>query len=204
MKNIAMKLGLVMMLVAAMGVLTFSGGKASAADNAMNITMHAQNGSGEDGTATITAMGDADVTVVVHLSNNTTVAQPAHIHKGSCANLNPTPLYPLTNVTNGASTTEVMVSMAELEKGGYAINVHKSSTEISTYVSCGDIPAMAMSTSGSSTGGTGSNMTNGSGSMPMPGTGAGDLPVYMGLLAALAVGVAGAGFGLKLFHNVKR
>jgi hypothetical protein len=31
------------------------------------------------------------------------------------------------------------VSVAELKKGHYAINVHKSLTDLKTYVSCGDL-----------------------------------------------------------------
>jgi hypothetical protein len=208
MKNVAMRLGLVMMLVAALGVLAFSGGSASAADNSISVTMHAQNGSGEDGTATITAKGDADVTVVLKLTNGMSVAQPAHIHKGTCANLDPKPLYPLTSATNGASTSEVMVSLAELEKGGYAINVHKSAAEASTYVSCGDISAMMMngSSNAGSTSMSGTTMSGGSMSSmansSMPATGAGDQPLFLALLAMLALGMAGA--GLKLSRSARR
>lgn len=33
------------------------------------------------------------------------------------------------------------MSLADLSKGGLAINVHKSKEDIKTYVSCGDIKA---------------------------------------------------------------
>ncbi len=105
----------------------------------ITIQMKALNGSGEDGTAVITPKGDADVMVVLNLTGAPSDAQPVHIHKGTCDNLDPKPLYPLTNVVNGNSETEVMVPMSELEKGQYAINVHKSAADISTYVSCGNI-----------------------------------------------------------------
>jgi hypothetical protein len=135
------KLGF-LLLLAAWVLAAFPGGAAVAADS-VTVTMNAQNGSGEDGTATITAAGANAVTVVVKLSNGTSVAQPAHIHVGSCANLDPTPKYPLTNVVNGDSTTTVNVALADITTGGFAINVHKSAAEVSTYVSCGDIPVMA-------------------------------------------------------------
>jgi LPXTG-motif cell wall-anchored protein len=175
------KLGFVLLL-AALALLAWPRSAAFAADNTMTVTMHAQNGSGEDGTATITAKGDNDVEVVIKLSNGTSVAQPAHIHKGSCANLNPTPAYPLNNVVNGTSDTTVMVGMAELAKGGYAINVHKSAAEVSTYVSCGDIMAMAM---GGSMGG-----------QTMPATGNGDQMLMLAGLALVALLLTGAGLRL--------
>ena len=67
------------------------------------------------------------------------VAQPAHIHEGSCAKLDPKPKYGLSNVTDGKSSTTVPVSLDTLTKGGLAINVHKSAEDLKTYVACGDI-----------------------------------------------------------------
>jgi Cu/Zn superoxide dismutase len=174
------KLGL-LLLLAAWVLAAFPGGAAVAADS-VTVTMNAQNGSGEDGTATITASGANAVTVVVKLSNGTTVAQPAHIHVGSCANLDPTPKYPLTNVVNGDSTTTVNVALADLTTGGFAINVHKSAAEVSTYVSCGDIPVMA---AGGTTGGT-----------TLPKSGNGDLPLLLAGLALLALTLMGTGLRL--------
>jgi LPXTG-motif cell wall-anchored protein len=66
--------------------------------------------------------------------------QPAHIHKGTCTNLDPNPSYPLNDIKEGKSTTVVKVSLEDLAKEKYAINVHKSATEISLYVSCGNLP----------------------------------------------------------------
>jgi hypothetical protein len=101
--------------------------------------MKAQNGSNEDGTATLTQQG-SDVLVTISVSNGTTTPQPAHIHTGSCANLGGVK-YPLTNVVNGKSTTTVKnVELSSLQTGGFAINVHKSAADLATYTSCGDIP----------------------------------------------------------------
>jgi hypothetical protein len=103
------------------------------------VTMKAQNGSNEDGTATLTQQG-SDVLVTISVSNGTTTPQPAHIHTGSCANLGGVK-YPLTNVVNGKSTTTVKnVELSSLQTGGFAINVHKSAADLATYTSCGDIP----------------------------------------------------------------
>ncbi|MDE2573613.1 MAG: hypothetical protein KGM44_13950 [bacterium] len=104
------------------------------------IQIQPQNDSGEQGTASLTPMGDSSTKVSISLTGGPSdVAQPAHIHSGSCANLDPKPEYPLQSVTNGHSTTVVPVSLQKLLSSADAINVHKSASEISTYVACGDI-----------------------------------------------------------------
>ena len=103
----------------------------------VNVVMKALNGSGEDGNATLrdTPKG---LVVTIHVKN-AKGPQPAHIHKGSCAKLDPKPEYALHNVVNGMSVTTVPgVTIAGLT-GKSAINVHKSLTDIPIYVSCGDI-----------------------------------------------------------------
>jgi Cu/Zn superoxide dismutase len=104
----------------------------------LKVTMHAQNGSKEDGTATLMQKGK-NVVVTIQLSNAPKAAQPAHIHEGTCAKLNPAPKYPLSNVVDGKSTTTI--NNVDLDKlmGKVAINVHKSANDLKTYVSCGDI-----------------------------------------------------------------
>ena len=88
------------------------------------------------------------------------VAMPAHIHNGTCANLDPNPLYPLadlvfpeeasamaspvaagatTAIPSAHSTTIVMATLADILSSEHAINVHKSMEEVSVYVACGDI-----------------------------------------------------------------
>jgi Cu/Zn superoxide dismutase len=113
-------------------------------ESKMDVALSAQNDSNQNGTATITDMGGKAIMVSITLGNGTTEPQPAHIHKGTCANLDPNPAYPLSSVVNGKSETEVAVSMDELAKGEYAINIHKSATEASVYVACGDIKVMGM------------------------------------------------------------
>jgi hypothetical protein len=65
-------------------------------------------------------------------------SQPAHIHEGSCANLNPAPKIPLQNVVNGKSTTVLDLPIKQVLAGG-AVNVHKSAQDVKTYVACGDL-----------------------------------------------------------------
>jgi hypothetical protein len=141
----------------ALATALFTIGFAFAHDNAMNamgsssmksmsgmmsrtFKLSPQNGSGESGTATLTQHGGS-LMVKLALTGGTG-SQPAHIHKGTCAKLNPKPAYPLTTVADGTSSTSIKsVTLAQLMKGTYAINVHKSTTDIKTYVACGDLSA---------------------------------------------------------------
>ena len=45
------------------------------------------NGSGQDGTATLTDLGDGTTLVAVALANVSASLQPLHIHEGTCAAL---------------------------------------------------------------------------------------------------------------------
>ena len=110
----------------------------AAGGGTVTIQLSEQSGSGESGTATLTADGDR-TRVVVDISNGTATPQPAHIHEGSCENLNPQPEYALQNVVNGMSTSTVNATLEDLKSEAYAINVHKSAADLKTYVSCGDI-----------------------------------------------------------------
>jgi hypothetical protein len=103
------------------------------------VKLEAQSGSGETGTATLTAAGDSTkVALEVPGAKGT---QPVHIHKGPCSQLDPKPAYPLSPVVNGKSETTVKVPLKDLMAGGYAINGHKSTQDLKTYVFCGDIKA---------------------------------------------------------------
>jgi len=124
-------------VIGVVGVLGFAA--AAPAADSVDVTMAPQSGSAESGTATLTKQGN-DTKVVVSLPS-ATGQQPAHIHKGSCSNLDPKPSYPLSPVANGKSETVVKAPLDDLSKGGYAINVHKSAQDLKTYVSCGEIAA---------------------------------------------------------------
>jgi len=130
--------------------------KSSSGSSTMTVSLGQQNSSGESGSATLTKVGDR-TKVVINLQSSSATAisqpQPAHIHKGSCAKLDPTPQYALTNVRAGKSTTTVNAKLDDLRKGSYAINVHKSMADLKTYVACGDIGSEKPSPSGGSGGG---------------------------------------------------
>jgi len=105
-----------------------------------SITLGEQNDSGESGTMALTALSGNRTQVVLTLTGAPTTAQPAHIHTGSCANLGGIK-YNLTNVVNGTSTTTINVALNTLltTQLPLAVNVHKSASEINTYVACGDL-----------------------------------------------------------------
>ena len=113
-------------------------GKKGGTGKSMNVSMHAQNKSGETGSAKLTPEGADKTRVEISLKGAPSgTPQPAHIHEGSCAKLDPKPKYGLENVVDGKSTTVVPVGLDAVK--GMAINVHKSADDIKTYVACGDI-----------------------------------------------------------------
>ncbi len=108
--------------------------------HSMTINLGAQNGSKQDGQAFLNDTPDG-LKVKVQLKNEPSGAsEPAHIHEGTCAKLNPAPWKPLSNVVGGVSTTTIKgLTLAEVKKAKYAINVHQSAANLGHYVSCGDL-----------------------------------------------------------------
>jgi hypothetical protein len=106
----------------------------------LNINMGPQNGSKQNGTASIKDVSGGVWVKVSVFNEPKGASEPAHIHQGTCKNLNPAPYKPLANVVKGTSTTTVKgISVASLKKAHYAINVHESAANLKHYVSCGDI-----------------------------------------------------------------
>jgi hypothetical protein len=103
------------------------------------VTIRAQNGSGETGTATLLQMGTHTRVTLAIDGEPVAGDQPAHVHPGTCAKLNPVPNYPLHDVVQGKSTTVISATLAQLEAKPMAINVHESVKQIAKYVACGDI-----------------------------------------------------------------
>ena len=120
--------------------------RGAAAQAAVTVPLHAVNGSGQEGVATISAVSDQETRVVIQLAGGAVMPQPAHIHAGVCSGIDPKPAYPLDDVVNGRSETTLPIPMARIVEGAYfAINVHKSAAEIDVYVACGDIPVTNVS-----------------------------------------------------------
>ena len=102
--------------------------------------LYVSNRSGEFGTVTLTPVAGGRTEVDVALVNAPDAdLQPVNVYPGSCARLDPHPKYALNYAVSGISQTLLPVQMNVLTAGGLAVNVHKSTSEVDKYVSCGDI-----------------------------------------------------------------
>lgn len=111
----------------------------AAAPQTITVAMQALNKSGETGTATLTQLPNG-VKVVVSIKGAPATSQPTHIHAGTCTKLNPAPEAPLTPLTGGKSVTVLTgKKLSDFTGGKYSVNIHKSSNDLATYVSCGVI-----------------------------------------------------------------
>ena len=104
----------------------------------LSMQLTSQNNSGITGTAKFTDLGEGKLRVEIHANGSGAGPQPAHIHEGNCAQLNPAPKYPLTFVVNGESVTDVEASIQEVTSAPHAIHMHKSPEELPVYVACAD------------------------------------------------------------------
>ena len=123
------------------GLALVAGASLALAQGPVTIKIGPQNKSGESGTAKLTPEGDK-TKVEINLKG-AKGSQPAHVHEGSCAKLDPNPKYGLANVVDGKSSTEIPVKLEDLLKDHTAINVHKSAEDLKTYVACGDVKESA-------------------------------------------------------------
>jgi hypothetical protein len=127
------------------GILLLTGlfsNAALALDDVVTVKLEAQNNSGQNGVATLLPEGDKTKVVIEIPNMPAGVAQPAHIHLGSCDKLDKAPKWNLEAVKGGRSVTVVPVSLETILKDRTAINVHKSAAEAQIYVSCGNIIAV--------------------------------------------------------------
>jgi LPXTG-motif cell wall-anchored protein len=139
--TIAIGCGLVLALLAATTTL------AAAQEQATTLQLAQQNNSGVSGTATFTPSGGG-LRVDLKVTGAGTGPEPAHIHPGSCAQLDPTPQFTLSPVANGASTTEIQTTLAALTASPHAVHMHKSADEVSVYVACADIKPSSLPATG--------------------------------------------------------
>lgn len=105
------------------------------------ITMDKGRDGDLHGTAVLLAQG-SKTEVNLFLTPNIGFVQPVHIHEGACPGVGAVK-FPLTNIEDGHSKTVVDASLADLNKGGYAINSHLSTADAGKYVACGSIKAAA-------------------------------------------------------------
>jgi hypothetical protein len=105
----------------------------------LKIKLYAQNRPGKTGTATFEQISEG-VEIVVTMAGGQNGTQLIHIHTGTCAKLNPVPTYTLTSIAHGGSTSTISgISLPDLLKGDYVIDVHEGSADIDRYVACAAI-----------------------------------------------------------------
>ena len=126
-------LGLIAMVIFVSGIF------AEAQD--VNIKLGPLNSSNESGTATLSDVGGNKTKVVIAVTGQpANTPQPVHVHKGTCAQLDPAPAYGLTTLADGKSETVIDQPLSSLQRERFAINGHKSAQDAKTYVFYGDIP----------------------------------------------------------------
>ena len=91
-------------------------------------------GVGQTGFATLISSG-AQTKLDIDLSPPYDVAQPIHIHSGSCSDIG-TVIEPLENVIRGRSATVVDRPLESLTTEGMLINVHASFDDFGTSTAC--------------------------------------------------------------------
>ena len=126
-------------LVTGLAMVIGGGSLAAAREQSVTVNLTSQNSSGIVGTATFTEVGAGKLRVAIQVTGAGAGPQPAHIHDGNCANLNPAPKFALASLTNGASTTEIDGSIQQMMSVPHAIHLHKSPDELPIYVACADI-----------------------------------------------------------------
>ena len=129
---------LVFALAFASAMLVGLSSPARAQGQSTTMSLASQNNSGMSGTAVITELSGGKLRVEIHANGSGPGPQPAHIHEGTCSQLNPAPKYPLTLVVNGESVTEIDASIQEVTSAPHAIHMHKSPEELPVYVACAD------------------------------------------------------------------
>ncbi len=106
----------------------------------VEISLDELNGSGQSGTATLTASGEA-IKVVLSIGGGTVKSEKVHIHNGQCGPDLKGVVHGLTDFTGGNSVTTLEgVSLASLQTGGFAVNAHLAG-DPKVYTACGNIPA---------------------------------------------------------------
>ena len=101
-----------------------------------SLAVRTANGSGVTGSVTLTARDDGTTRVTVDVDPAGHPNMPAHIHSGTCNELIPQPEFPLLNIVEGQSTTDLIVPLDELLRGPVALNLHASNDDMKTSTAC--------------------------------------------------------------------
>ena len=116
-----------------------AGGNAGSAQP-IEVSLEAGNESGQAGSATINSVKDGQVNIVVEVVSAVTEEQiqPAHIHKGTCAEIDPAVAYELFDVVQGIGAATVDVEIEMLTASPHVVDVHVSG-EDDAVAACGAI-----------------------------------------------------------------
>lgn len=105
---------------------------------AVEVSLEEQEDSGITGDVTFEDEGDATMVKLSLDGADEDKSYAAHVHEGTCDELDPAPKYPLESATGGTSETSVDVAADELTDGEFAVNVHDAD-DPEKYVACGNI-----------------------------------------------------------------
>lgn len=105
------------------------------------IWLEAPTGVYQTGWATLSEV-DGSLKVDVSVTPSEAVAQPAHIHLGTCDQLGVV-VHSLENVIGGHSVTDFPgISIEDVATGAFSVNLHLSFADFATFTACGEIPAL--------------------------------------------------------------
>ncbi|MFW6174478.1 MAG: hypothetical protein ACOC5K_01735, partial [Chloroflexota bacterium] len=111
---------------------------------AVSFLLSPSNDSSQSGIATFTAEDEGTVAALRLDSGPKGLAQPAHIHSGDCRDLGAVDT-PLSEVIDGNSVTRIDQPVSTFLTGGFAVNVHRSRSQLDFYTSCGEVPQAELS-----------------------------------------------------------
>ena len=100
------------------GMLGIVGAGLAEAAGPVTVKLTPQNNSGESGNGHAHGGRNEDKGAVAINGAPAGVPQPLHVHKGTCAQLDPKPAYGLTTLTDGKSETTIDVPLTQLQTGG--------------------------------------------------------------------------------------
>jgi hypothetical protein len=150
----------------------------------LSLNVASLNNSGITGTAVLRAIEVDKTEVEIFVNGAGAGPQPAHVHEGACADLNPVPKIPLSDLANGVSATQLDESLQPLMSAPHAIFLHKSLQELPVFVACADIMVAGQLSAVPVTGGPDTWFEAGAG------------------LVGLGLALAGAGAALR--HRARR
>ena len=115
-------------LVAATLIVVAAAMASSAPPESRSVTLATLNGSRVTGTVTLTDIGQGRTRIDVRVDPAGNMDMPAHVHPGTCDTLVPQPRYPLRNVVNGVSITDVIGVASTSASASFARTASSSST----------------------------------------------------------------------------